>query len=136
MSSHVPRHVFVNAAFLGNHFQVILAVGIAGDRQKQVAFGYSLILLDNLQRYVLQPYVTFHSRFLSIGLNPQVPVERELQVVLRKIFHVNECKSRKSTKKEKVTDQFISLFLNVPSIRSLISSFDRKPRFVSSFVML
>ena len=49
---------------------------------------------------VQQSDIGFDTRFLTVGVQPQMPVERGLQIRLGKIRHIRPAQSRKSAEDE------------------------------------
>lgn len=81
----MPRDIFLDTAFFRNHFDAVLAVGITRNGQQFVALGHAVVLFDDMLGYIQQADIRFCTRLLAIGDNPQMAVERGLQVRFRQI---------------------------------------------------
>lgn len=97
----MPSYVLLYSAFFGYHFNAVLAVRIAGHGQQFVPFRHTFVFCNDTERDIQQPYITFDSRFLAVGLYPQMPVERGLQIRFGKVIHIHECQSRERAEDER-----------------------------------
>lgn len=108
MSSHVPRDVFLDAASLRYGLNAVLAVIVTRNGQEFSVGRHIVVLLDDMLGDTQQSDIRFDTRFLSVGIQPQMPVERGLQVRSGKVRHIRPAQSRKSAEDEQITNQFIA----------------------------
>ena len=87
------------------------AIGITGNRQQLITLCHSAVLLDDMFGGIEQSDICLRSRFLSLGLNPQMPIERCLQMIGCKVIHVSPTQSAETTEDEKVSNQFVTFLL-------------------------
>lgn len=66
----------------------VFAVGIAGNGQQFAVFRHTLVFLYDMFGNFQQTDVTFRTRFLAFGLNPQMTVKGYFQVLFRQVIHV------------------------------------------------
>ncbi len=84
--THVARAVLFDTAFLRYCFDTVLAVGVIQTGRAACSLRSYLLFLDDMFGYIQQSDICFGSRFLTIGVQPQMLVERGLQVRFRKII--------------------------------------------------
>ena len=111
MSSHVPRDVFLDAASLRYGLNAVFTIIVAWNGQQLVSFVHTVVLLDDMLGDIQQSDIRFDTRFLSVGVQPQMPVERGLQIRLGKIRHIRPAQSRERAEDEQVADQFMAFLL-------------------------
>ena len=136
MPALMPRDVLFDTALLRYCFDAVLAVGVTGNWQQFVPFGHAVVFLDDVSGNVQQPDIRFDACFLAVRVDPQMPVERGAQVGFRQVRHIRPAQTRKGAEDEQIADQLVAFLFECAVIRSVISSWVRKPRLVSSFVML
>lgn len=90
----MPRYVFLDTASLRYGFNAVLAVIVTRNGQQLISLGHAVVLLDDMLGYIQQPDIRFDTRFLTLGVQPQMPVERGLQIRLGKIRHIRPAQSR------------------------------------------
>lgn len=100
MSSLMPRDVFLNAASLRYDFNAVLAVIVTRNGQEPSVGCRIAVLFDDMLGDVQQPDIGFDARFLTVGVQPQMPVERGLQIRLGKVRHIRPTQSRKGAEDE------------------------------------
>ena len=111
MAAHVPRDVFLDAAFLRYDLDTVLAVIVTRNGQQLVSFVHTVVFLDDMLGDIQQSDIRFDTRFLTVGIQPQMPVERSLQVRFGKVRHIRPAQSRKNAEDEQITNQFIAFLL-------------------------
>lgn len=114
MASHVPRDVFLDTALSCNHLDAVLAVGITWNGQQLIALGHAVVFLDNVFGHIQQANVRFRTRLLAVGDNPQMTVERGLQVCFRQVRHIRPAQPRKGAEDEQVADHLVTLLFECP----------------------
>ena len=107
----MPRDVLFDTALLRYCFDAVLAVGVTGNWQQFVPFGHAVVFLDDMLGDVQQPDIRFDTRFLTVGVQPQMPVERGLQIRSGKVRHIRPTQSRERAENEQITNQFIAFLL-------------------------
>lgn len=75
MASHVPRYVFLNTASLRYGLNAVLAVIVTRNGQQLISLGHAVVLLDDMLGNIQQSDIGFDTRFLTVGIQPQMPVE-------------------------------------------------------------
>ena len=100
MSSHVPRYVFLDTASLRYGLNAVFAVIVTRNGQEPSVGCHITVLFDDMLGNVQQSDVRFDTRFLTLGVQPQMPVERGLQVRLGKVRHIRPAQSRKGAEDE------------------------------------
>lgn len=108
MSSHVPRDIFLDTAFSRNHLDAVLAVGIARNGQQLIPLGHAVVFFDDMLGNLQQADIRFRTRLLAVGNDPQVAVERGLQVRFGQIRHIRPAQPRKSAEDEQVADHLVA----------------------------
>ena len=107
----VPGDVLVDAALLGDCFDAVSAMGIAGDGQQPSVFCHAAVLLDDVLGHVEQADVRLHASLLAVSFYPQVAVEGGLQVLLRQVVHVTPTQTSEAAEDKEVPDEFIAFLL-------------------------
>ena len=102
MAAHVPRYVF------RYHLDTVFAIDVARHRQQLVIIGNSVVFFDDMLGNIQQAYIAFRSRFLAVGLDPQMTVKRGLQVLFRKVRHIRPAQTRKGAEDEQIADQLVA----------------------------
>lgn len=100
MSSDMPRYVFLDAASLRYGLNAVFTIIIAWNGQQFISLGYAVVFLDDMLGDIQQSDIRFDARFLTVGVQPQMPVERSLQVRLGKVRHIRPTQSRKGAEDE------------------------------------
>lgn len=118
----MPRYVFLDTASLRYGLNAVLAVIVTRNGQEPSVGCHIAVLLDDMLGDVQQPDIRFDTRFLSVGVQPQMPVERGLQVRSGKVRHIPPAQSRKGAEDEQVADQRVTRLLERPV--------DQEPDFV------
>lgn len=129
MITHVPRDVFLDTALSRNHLDAVLAVGITRNRQQFIALGHAVVLFDNMLGNLQQANVRFRARLLAVGDNPQMTVERGLQVRFPEVRHIRPAQSRKGAEDEQVADHLITLLFERTVNQELDFLFGKKAPF-------
>lgn len=129
MSSHVPRDVFLDTAFSRNYLDAVLAVGITRNGKQFIAFGHAVVFLDDMFSNVQQADIRFRTRLLAVGDNPQVAVERGLQVRFRQVRHIRPAQPRKGAEDEQVADHLVAFLLERTVDKELDFLFGQKAPF-------
>lgn len=111
MAAYVPRYVFLNTASLRYGLNAVLAVIVTRNGQQLISLGHAVVLLDDMLGNIQQSDIGFDTRFLTVGIQPQMPVERSLQVRFGKVRHIRPAQSRKNAEDEQITNQFIAFLL-------------------------
>lgn len=114
MSCLVPRYVFLDAAYLRYGLNAVLTIIIAWNGQELSVGRHIAVLLDNMLGDIQQSDIRFDTRFLTVGIQPQMPVERSLQIRFGKVRHIRPAQSRKGTENEQVADQRVTRLLERP----------------------
>lgn len=114
MPSNVPRDVFLDAASLRYGLNAVLAVIVTRNGQQLSVGCHIAVLLDDMLGDTQQSDIRFDTRFLTVGVQPQMPVERGLQIRLGKVRHIRPAQSRKSAEDEQVADQRVTRLLECP----------------------
>lgn len=73
MSCEVPRDVFLDAAFLRYDLDTVLAVIVTRNGQQLVSFVHTVVFLDDMLGDIQQSDIRFDTRFLTVGIQPQMP---------------------------------------------------------------
>lgn len=107
----MPRDVFLNAASLRYGLNAVLTIIIAWNGQELSVGRHIAVLLDNMLGDIQQSDIRFDTRFLTVGIQPQMPVERSLQIRFGKVRHIRPAQSRKNAEDEQITNQFIAFLL-------------------------
>ena len=107
----MPRYVFLDTASLRYGLNAVFTIIVTRNGQQLVSLGHAVVLLDDMLGDVQQPDIRFDTRFLPLGVQPQMPVERGLQIRLGKVRHIRPAQSRKGAEDEQVADQFIAFLL-------------------------
>ena len=94
MAAHVPRYVFLDAAYLRYGLNAVLTIIIAWNGQELSVGRHIAVLLDNMLGDIQQSDIRFDTRFLTVGIQPQMPVERSLQIRFGKVRHIRPAQSR------------------------------------------
>ena len=111
MAAHVPRDVFLDAASLRYGLNAVFTIIVAWNGQQLISLGHAVVFLDDMLGDVQQPDIRFDTRFLTVGVQPQMPVERGLQIRSGKVRHIRPTQSRERAENEQITNQFIAFLL-------------------------
>lgn len=111
MTPHVPRDVFLDAASLRYGLNAVFTIIVAWNGQQLISLGHAVVFLDDMLGDVQQPDIRFDTRFLTVGVQPQMPVERGLQIRSGKVRHIRPTQSRERAENEQITNQFIAFLL-------------------------
>lgn len=111
MPSGMPRYVFLDTASLRYGLNAVLAVIVTRNGQEPSVGCHIAVLFDDMLGDVQQPDIGFDARFLTLGVQPQMPVERGLQIRLGKVHHIRPAQSRERAEDKQVADQFIAFLL-------------------------
>lgn len=111
MPSGVPRDVFLDIASLRYGLNAVLTIIVAWNGKELSVGRHIAVLLDNMLGDVQQPDIGFDTRFLTVGVQPQMPVERGLQIRSGEVRHIRPTQSRKGAEDEQITNQFIAFLL-------------------------
>ena len=122
MAAHVPRYVLLDTASLRYGLNAVFTIIIAWNGQQLISLGHAVVLLDDMLGDIQQSDIRFDTRFLSVGVQPQMPVERGLQIRSGKVRHIRPTQSRKGAEDEQVADQRVTRLLKRPV--------DQEPDFV------
>ena len=114
MAAHVPRYVFLDTASLRYGLNAVLAVIVTRNGQEPSVGCHIAVLFDDMLGDVQQPDIGFGARFLTVGIQPQMPVERGLQIRLGKVCHIRPAQSRKGAEDEQVANQRVTRLLERP----------------------
>ena len=74
----MPRYVLLDAASLCYDFNAVLAVCVTRHGQEFSVGRHIAVLFDDMLGDIQQSDIRFDTRFLSVGIQPQMPVERSL----------------------------------------------------------
>ena len=74
----MPCDIFLYATVFCDYFDSVFAVGITRDGQQLAVFRHTLVFLNDMSGNFQQTNVTFCTRFLAFGLNPQITIKRDL----------------------------------------------------------
>lgn len=129
MAAHVPRNVLLDTAFSRNHLDAVLAVGIARNGQQLIAIGHAVVLFDDMLGHLQQAYIRFRTRLLTVGDNPQMAVERGLQVRSGQVRHIRPAQPRKGAEDEQVADHLVTFLFECPVNQQLDFLFGQKAPF-------
>lgn len=111
MSCAMPRYVFLDAASLRYGLNAVFTIIVAWNGQELSVGRHIAVLLDDMLGNVQQSDIRFDTRFLTVGVQPQMPVERSLQVRFGKVRHIRPTQSRERAEDEQITNQFIAFLL-------------------------
>ena len=111
MPRYMPRYVFLDTASLRYDFNAVFTIIVGWNRQEFSVGLHIAIFLDDMLGNVQQSDIGFDTRFLTLGVQPQMPVERGLQIRLGKVCHIRPAQSRKGAEDEQITNQFIAFLL-------------------------
>lgn len=129
MSCAMPRDVLLDTAFSRNHFDAVLAVGIARNGQQLIALGHAVVFFDDMLGNLQQANIRFRTRLLAVGDNPQVAVERGLQVRFRQVRHIRPAQTREGAEDEQVADDLVTLLFECPVNQQLDFLFGQETPF-------
>lgn len=107
----MPRDVFLDAASLRYGLNAVFTIIVAWNGQEFSVGRHIAVLLDDMLGDVQQSDIRFDTRFLTLGIQPQMSVERSLQVRFGKVRHIRPTQSRKDAEDEQITNQFIAFLL-------------------------
>ena len=111
VSRDMPRDVFLDAASLRYGLNAVFTIIVAWNGQEFSVGRHIAVLLDDMLGDVQQSDIRFDTRFLTLGIQPQMSVERSLQVRFGKVRHIRPTQSRKDAEDEQITNQFIAFLL-------------------------
>lgn len=114
MTSKMPRYVFLDAAFLRYCLDASFTVFVTRYGQQPISLGHAVVLLDNMFGYIQQSDIRFDTRFLTVGVDPQMTVERDAQIGFRQVRHIRPAQTRKGAEDEQVADQRVTRLLERP----------------------
>ena len=73
----MPRDIFLYATAFCDYFDSVFAVGVTRDGQQLAVFRHTFVFLNDMFGNFQQTDVTFCTRFLAFGLNPQMTIKRD-----------------------------------------------------------
>ena len=111
MSCKMPRYVFLDTASLRYDLDTVLAVIVTWNGQQLVSFVHTVVFLDDMLGDIQQSDIRFDTCFLTVGVQPQMPVERGLQIRSGEVRHIRPAQSREAAEDEQITNQFIAFLL-------------------------
>lgn len=114
MAGYMPRYVFLDTASLRYGLNAVLAVIVTRNGQEFSVGRHIAVFLDDMLGDIQQPDIRFDTRFLSVGVQPQMPVERGLQIRSGKVRHIRPTQSRKGAEDEQIADQRVTRLLERP----------------------
>ena len=107
----MPCDIFLYATVFCDYFDSVFAVGITRDGQQLAVFRHTLVFLNNMSGNFQQTNVTFCTRFLAFGLNPQMTIKRDFQILFRQVIHVRPAQPCECAENKQVTYQFVAFLL-------------------------
>lgn len=70
MSPLVPRYILLDAAYLCDDLDTVLAVIVTQNGQQFISLGHAVVLLDDMLGDIQQSDIGFDTRFLTVGVQP------------------------------------------------------------------